>query len=79
MILFFKVECDLYNVTQYISPDQKQSHYHFTWYEGDFLYKFLLFLLPKWCFHSVKEQLKEATLFLAAPTSSNVFEKKKND
>ena len=46
-------------------------------YEGDFLYKFLLFLLPKWCFHSVKEQMKEATLFLAAPTSSNVFEKKK--
>ena len=28
-------------------------------------------------FYSVKEQMKEATLFLAAPTSSNVFEKKK--
>ena len=77
MILLIKVGCNLYNVTQYLRTRNRVITILQKRYEGDFLYKFLLFLLPKWCFHSVKEQMKEATLFLAAPTSSNVFEKKK--
>lgn len=68
----------MYNVTQYLRTRNRVITILQKRNEGDFLYKLLLFLLPKWCFHSVKEQMEEATLFLAAPTSSNVFKKKKN-
>ena len=77
MILLIKVGRNLYNVTPYLRTRNRVITISQKRYEGDFLYKFLLFLLPKWCFHSVKEQMEEATLFLAATTSSNVFEKKK--
>ena len=77
MKLLIKVGCNLYNVTPYLRTRNRVITISQKRYGGDFLYKFLLLLLPKWCFHSVKEQMEEATLFLAATTSSNVFEKKK--
>ena len=44
MILLIKVGCNLYNVTQYLRTRNRVITILQKRYEGDFLYKFLLFL-----------------------------------